>query len=69
MMKNLGLPLSNEALLSLKGGIGLGYTCYCPELGFSYQVDGPFDTWTSAVATLQSECNGTPGYCEANGPH
>ena len=68
-MKNIGTPISKEELLSLKGGIGLGYTCYCTQLGFSYDVSGPFATWASAVATLNEECNGTPGYCEANGPH
>ena len=56
-MKNLGIPLTKNELLSIKGSIGGGscYMCAC--------ADGS-GVWVSNSSAIGSHCSGSTGYCD-----
>lgn len=66
-MKNLGIKLSNQELLSIKGG---GYfTCQCESNGGEYLVE--VETLAQAEATFATRC-AYPGpfdFCEEDIPN
>lgn len=66
-MKNLGIKLSNQELLNLKGGAY--FTCQCESSGGEYSPEA--DTLAEAEATLAWRCAypGPGDFCEEDIPN
>lgn len=63
-MKNLGIRLTNEELLNVKGGAL--YSCTCDDSGLEYVVDK--NSLTLAEATLATRCTNPNAndWCESD---